>query len=72
MHWFSSLSRLTGPDTALAQVHRDREESKSDMNESEPAGVSFGPVFLRFCCKSRHPKSVELKFEIIESGHTRF
>ena len=28
---------------ALAQVHQDREETKSDMNESEP-GVSFGPT----------------------------
>jgi len=24
------------------------------------------------CCKSRQPKSVELEFEIIESGYARF
>src|SRR5262249_25489386 len=30
------------------------------------------PLSGGLCCKSRQPKSVELEFEIIESGYTRF
>ena len=30
------------------------------------------PLCPRLCCKSRQPKSVELEFEIIESGYTHF